>query len=87
MMELVTKNTVVIIDAMAFIIFAIATVEAFFTDCGQYFPRRRQIVGCPRSGYVTDAGSSPASLPLAADIIRTSIAPTWQEVGSWGPSL
>jgi hypothetical protein len=33
-LHLVTKDTVVIIDAMALIIVAIGTVEAFSPDCG-----------------------------------------------------
>jgi hypothetical protein len=38
-----------------------------------------------RSCCVTDAGSSPASpFQLAADIIETSIAPSWEDLGQLG---
>ena len=83
-LHLVTKDIVVIIDAMALIIVAIGTVEAFFTGLWAAFPapahsRFREIL--VRYGRWLVAG---LTFQLAADIIGTSIAPTWQEVGQLG---
>jgi uncharacterized membrane protein len=83
-LHLVTKDIVVIIDAMALIIVAIGTAEAFFTGLWVAFPapahrRFREIL--VRYGRWLVAG---LTFQLAADIIETSIAPTWQEVGQLG---
>jgi uncharacterized membrane protein len=83
-LHLVTKNVVVVIDAMALIIIVIGTVEAFFTGLRAAFPapahsRFREIL--VRYGRWLVAG---LTFQLAADIIETSIAPTWQEVGQLG---
>ena len=83
-LHLVTKDIVVIIDAMALIIIVIGTVEAFFTGLWAAFPapahdRFREIL--VRYGRWLVAG---LTFQLAADIIETSIAPNWQEVGQLG---
>jgi uncharacterized membrane protein len=84
-LHLVTRDIVVIIDAMALIIVAIGTVEAFFTGLWVAFPasaghrRFREIL--VRYGRWLVAG---LTFQLAADIIGTSIAPSWQEVGQLG---
>ena len=84
-LHLVTKDIVVIIDAMALIIVAIGTAEAFFTGLWAAFPapashnRFREIL--VRYGRWLVAG---LTFQLAADIIGTSIAPSWQEVGQLG---
>jgi uncharacterized membrane protein len=84
-LHLVTKEIVVIIDAMALIIVAIGTVEAFLTGLWAAFPapiahrRFREIL--VRYGRWLVAG---LTFQLAADIIGTSIAPSWQEVGQLG---
>ena len=84
-LHLVTKDIVVIIDAMALIIVAIGTAEAFFTGLWVAFPARashnrfREIL--VRYGRWLVAG---LTFQLAADIIGTSIAPSWQEVGQLG---
>src|SRR5215831_9116632 len=84
-LHLVTKDIVVIIDAMALIIVAIGTVEAFFTGIWVAFPAPaahrpfREILG--RYGRRLVAG---LTFLLAADIIGTLIAPSWQEVGRLG---
>jgi uncharacterized membrane protein len=84
-LHLVTKDVVVIIDTMALIIVAIGTVEAFFTGLWAAFPapashnRFREIL--VRYGRWLVAG---LTFQLAADIIGTSIAPSWQEVGQLG---
>jgi len=84
-LRLVTKDIVVIIDAMALIIVAIGTAEAFLTGLWVAFPalashnRFREIL--VRYGRWLVAG---LTFQLAADIIGTSIAPSWQEVGQLG---
>jgi uncharacterized membrane protein len=83
-LHLVTKDIAVIIDAMALIIIAIGTAEAFFTGLWAAFPapahrRFREIL--VRYGRWLVAG---LTFQLAADIIETSIAPTWQDVGQLG---
>ena len=83
-LHLVTKDVVVIIDAMALIIVAIGTAEAFLTGLWAAFPapahnRFREIL--VRYGRWLVAG---LTFQLAADIIGTSIAPSWQEVGQLG---
>jgi len=84
-LRLVTKDVVVIIDAMALIIVAIGTAEAFFTGLWAVFPapashrRFREVL--VRYGRWLVAG---LTFQLAADIIGTSIAPSWQEVGQLG---
>jgi uncharacterized membrane protein len=75
-LHLITKDTVVIIDAMALIIVATGTAEAFSTTAHQRF--RHVLV---RYGRWLVAG---LTFQLAADIIETSIAPSWQEVGQLG---
>jgi uncharacterized membrane protein len=83
-LHLVTKDIVVIIDAMALIVVTIGTVEAFLTGLWAAFPalahnRFREIL--VRYGRWLVAG---LTFQLAADIIGTSLAPSWQEVGQLG---
>ena len=81
----VTRDAVVVIDAMALIIIVIGTVEAFFTGLRVAFPARTANRGFRavllRYGRWLVAG---LTFQLAADIIETSIAPSWQEVGQLG---
>jgi len=84
-LHLVTKDAVIIIDAMALIVVAVGTAEAFFTGLWVAFPLRaanprfREVF--VRYGRWLVAG---LIFQLAADIIETSIAPSWQEVGQLG---
>jgi uncharacterized membrane protein len=84
-LHLVTQDIVIIIDAMALILVAVGTFEAFFTGLWVAFPasaahrRFREIL--VRYGRWLVAG---LTFQLAADIIGTSIAPSWQEVGQLG---
>ncbi len=84
-LHLVTKDVVIIIDAMALIIVAVGTVEAFFTGLWAAYPaetanpRIRHV--WLRYGRWLVAG---LTFQLAADIIETSIAPSWEEVGKLG---
>ena len=84
-LHLVTKDMVAIIDAMALIVVAIGTIEAFLTGLRVAFPARaanprfREVF--QRYGRWLVAG---LTFQLAADIIETSIAPSWEEVGQLG---
>ena len=84
-LHFVTREAVVVIDAMALIVIVIGTIEAFFTGLRVAFPtpmahrRFREVL--VRYGRWLVAG---LTFQLAADIIETSIAPTWQEVGQLG---
>ncbi len=84
-LHLVTQDAVVVIDAMALIVIVIGTIEAFFAGLWVAFPapmaRRRFREVLVRYGRWLVAG---LTFQLAADIIETSIAPTWQEVGQLG---
>jgi uncharacterized membrane protein len=84
-LRLATKDTVVIIDAMALIIVAVGTIEAFFTGLWRAFPaptaHRPLREVWLRYGRWLVAG---LTFQLAADIVATSIAPSWQEVGQLG---
>ena len=82
-LHLVTKDVVVIIDAMALIIVAAGTAEAFFTGLCLAFPastahqRFRHVL--VRYGRWLVAG-----LTFQLAIVATSITPSWQEVGQLG---
>jgi uncharacterized membrane protein len=84
-LRLVTEDTVVVINAVALIVVVIGTVEAFFTALWAAFPaaaagrRFRHVL--LRYGRWLVAG---LTFQLAADIIGTSVAPSWQEVGQLG---
>jgi uncharacterized membrane protein len=84
-LHLVTKNVVVIIDAMALVVVVIGTAEAFFVGLGIAFRapasdhRLREV--WLRYGRWLVAG---LTFQLAADIIGTSIAPSWEAIGQLG---
>jgi uncharacterized membrane protein len=79
---LVTEHAVVIINAMALLMIAFGTVEAFFRGIRAMF--RPSPAGSElRQGYLHYARWLIAGLTfqLAADIIETAIAPSWNDVG------
>ena len=84
-LRLATKDTVIIIDAMALVVVAFGTAEAFFNGLLAVFPtpaaKRRRHEAWLHYGRWLVAG---LTFQLAADIIGTSIAPSWQEVGQLG---
>jgi uncharacterized membrane protein len=84
-LHLVTRDTVVVIDAMALVVVAFGTAEAFFSGVLAVFPtpaaKRRRHEAWLHYGRWLVAG---LTFQLAADIIGTSIAPSWQEVGQLG---
>jgi hypothetical protein len=59
-LHLVTRDTVIVIDAMALIVVAIGTAEAFFTGLWAAFPAPASHRRSPRFWCATDAGSWPA---------------------------
>ncbi len=81
-LRLATKDAVVVIDAMALIVVAVGTVEAFVSGLRAAFPapasHRRLREVWLRYGRSPVAG---LTFRLAADIVGTSIAPSWEEVG------
>ena len=84
-LHLVTKDTLAIIDAMALIVVAIGTIEAFFTGLRVAFPAR---AANPRFGEVFQRYGrwlvAGLTFELAADIIETSITPSWDDIGRIG---
>jgi hypothetical protein len=84
-LHLVTKDVVVIIDAMAPDRCRHRNCRGFFTGLGAAFPASaghrwfREVLA--RYGHWLVAG---LTFQLVADIIETSITPTWQEVGQLG---
>ena len=55
-LRLATKDTVVIIDAMALVVVAFGTAEAFFNGLLAPFRRRRRSAGGTRRGCIMGAG-------------------------------
>ena len=84
-LHLVTRDTAVIIDAMALVIVAIGTAEAFFTGLRAAFSptathsQVREV--WLRYGRSLGAG---LTFQLAADITATAFAPSWEEIGRLG---
>lgn len=84
-----TEPVVVVIDGMALIIVAIASLHAFATAATLFWAGLR---GRPSDGHARRAlwltyGRwlvAALTFQLAADIIESSIAPTWKEVGMLG---
>lgn len=84
-LEIVTRGTVLIIDAMALIVIAIGTVEGFVGALRvmlrpQSTNHEKRMIWL-RYGRWLVAG---LTFQLAADIIETSFAPSWEEVGRLG---
>lgn len=84
-LHIIAKGTVVTIEAMALIIIVIAAIEAFFVGLWITFvlPMGDRRV---RTTWLRFDQRLVAALTflLAADIVGTSIAPTWQEIGRVG---
>jgi uncharacterized membrane protein len=80
-LTIATEYAVVIIDAMALVIIFIGTVEAFFNALNLIFSSRtsheKRDVWL-RYGRWLVAG---LTFQLAADVIETSIAPDWDDIG------
>jgi uncharacterized membrane protein len=82
LLHLTMKYAVLLIEAMAFIVVVVGTVEAFCAGLWTVFTRavsghdRRHV--WLRYGRWLIAG---LTFQLAADIIATSASPNWQDVG------
>ncbi len=79
-----TEYAIIVIDAMALVVVVIGTIEAFVgglkTMLGAATGHQKREVWL-RYGRWLVAG---LTFQLAADIIETSIAPTWQDVARLG---
>ena len=76
-----TESAVLVIDAMALVIIVVGTIEAFFTGIRVMMwsasgHEKRDV--WLRYGRWLVAG---LTFQLAADIIETSIAPSWDDIG------
>jgi uncharacterized membrane protein len=84
-LRLVTQGAVLVIDAMALVIVAAGTIEAFVAGIGVVArPKKTSLERHEiwrRYGRWLVAG---LTFQLAADIIDTSIAPSWEEIGRLG---
>ena len=81
-LEILTRDAVLVIDAMALIVVATGTVEAFVAALRmmlrpQSTSHERRLIWLRYWRWLV-AG---LTFQLAADIIETSFAPSWQEVG------
>ncbi len=78
----VAENTVVVINAVALVIIVLGTIEAFLRSICAIL--RRSMTGHElRSAYLRYGRRLVAGLTfqIAADVVETSIAPTWEEIG------
>ena len=81
-LNFIIENVVLIINAMALLMIVFGTIEAFLRAVRAMF--NRSATGSDlRNGYLRYARWLIAGLTfqLAADIIETAIAPTWNEIG------
>lgn len=76
-----TRNTVMLIDAMALLVILIGTIEVFFAILRALMARSTS--AGYRSVWLNYSRWLVAglTLQLAADIVETSIAPGWDEIG------
>jgi uncharacterized membrane protein len=81
----ITQNVVVIINAIALVIIVIGTIEAFVW-CARAIFSPSTASHQLREAYLQYARWLVAALTfqIAADIIETSIAPSWEEIGRLG---
>ena len=81
-LSFITENTAIIINAMALVIIAVGTIEMSFR-CLRALIAQTSTGHEIRNGYLRFARWLIAGLTfqLAADIIDTAIAPTWDEIG------
>lgn len=81
----ITEPTIVIIDAMAFLFIVVGTLQAFISSIRLVVSRDHQ-GSDRRQVWLTYARWLVAGLTfqLAADIIESSIAPTWESIAQLG---
>jgi uncharacterized membrane protein len=81
----IAEGAITIIHAMALVIIIIGTIEAFYRSIGVFFSPSR--TGRPfYDAYMRYARWLVGGLTfqLAADIIESTLAPTWDEIGRLG---
>jgi uncharacterized membrane protein len=78
----ITRNVIVIIQAMALVVIATGTAEAFYKGCRVMF-HPAETDWAFRRVWARYARCLVAGLTfqLAADIVETAIAPGWQDIG------
>jgi uncharacterized membrane protein len=84
-LTVIAENAVLIIHAMALVIIVIGTIEAFLRSlCAVFSPSPGGRLF--RDAYLRYARWLVGGLTfqLAADILETSIAPSWDEIGRVG---
>jgi uncharacterized membrane protein len=81
----IAENVVVIVNAIALFIIVIGTIEAFLRSTRAIFSGSATSHEL-RNAYLHYARWLVAGLTfqIAADVIETSIAPTWEEIGRLG---
>ena len=80
-LHIVAKHTIVVINALALLVIVIGTIEAFVLGLRAMLVRSTGHEGrlvSQRYGRWLVAG---LTFQLAADIIETSITPTWEDIG------
>jgi len=80
-----TRKSVVVIDAMALLIIVFGTIEVFVAALPLMFRpsatnHEKRVVWLRFAGWLV-AG---LTLQLAADVIETAIAPSWDDIGRLG---
>lgn len=81
----IAENAVVVINAISFVAIVIGTIEAFLRSTRAIFSR--SVTGHElRNAYLQYARWLVAGLTfqIAADVIETSLAPTWEEIARLG---
>ena len=84
-LTVIAENAVVVINAIALLIIIIGTIDAFLRSTRAIFSRATTSHEL-RNAYLHYARWLVAGLTfqIAADVIETSIAPTWEEIGRLG---
>jgi uncharacterized membrane protein len=84
-LTVITENAVIIIDAMALVLIVVGTVEAFFAGLRIMLSsatdgHRQRDVWLRLARWLV-AG---LTFQLAADVIETAVAPSWDDIGKLG---
>jgi uncharacterized membrane protein len=85
LLHVATQHAVVLIDWMALLLIAIGTIEAFVNGLRAMLAQPG-VTHASRAVWLRYARWLVAGLTfqLAADILETAIAPTWQDIGRLG---
>ena len=77
LLHVVAKHAIVTINAMALLVIIVGTIEAFVVGLRALLNQESRLV-TQRYGRWLVAG---LTFQLAADIIETSVTPTWEDIG------